>query len=94
MRLQILFLTIMFIVALRPPTLFFWLDWFIAAIACFIISCVFHHIEREEQSRVSKVTRGIEFELEAIKRHLITDVSKDMGNIEFELEAIKHHLTK
>jgi len=84
----------MLIAALRPPTLFFWLDWFIAAIACFIISCIFHHLERDEQSHVSKDIRGINFELEAIKRHLITDVSKDMGNINFELEAIKHHLIK
>lgn len=73
MKLQILFLTIMLIAALRPPTLFFPFDWFLAAIACVIISDILGATEKSRASAKEEHIRQIHYELEAIKEYLIKE---------------------
>jgi len=73
MRLQILFLTIMLIAALRPPTLFFPFDWFVAAIVCFIIGDILNGIEKSKANAKEEHIRQIHYELEAVKEHLIKE---------------------
>jgi len=71
MRLQILFLTILMVAAVKPPVLFTPFDWHIAAVICFIISDIFHGIEKRKSEAKEEHIRQIHYELEAVKEHLI-----------------------